>query len=288
MVPGVVGLAAVQINLFVNGWLASSLGTGAVSWLDYAFRLMYMPIGLFGISIATASLPNISRHVAGNDIPSVRNAVSRSLRLMLMLNVPATVGLVVLATPIVSLIFERGQFTYTDTLGTTAALVWYAPGLVGYSAVKLASPVFYALGNSRIPVVASTLSVAVNIILSLVLVRWMGHRGLALGTSIAALVNAGLLVMLLRSRLNGLDDRRVVVAFVKISMASALMAAAAYGTERLLRVPLAGSTVLVQVPRVFGAIGAGMAVLGLAAHFLRIEEFTQLTRRLTGGETPVT
>jgi putative peptidoglycan lipid II flippase len=105
MLPGVAGLAAVQINLLVNSWLAAGLGTGAVSWLDYAFRLMYMPIGLFGVSIATASLPTISGHAADRNDPGVRRAVSSGLRMMLMLNVPATVGLVMLATPIVRLFF---------------------------------------------------------------------------------------------------------------------------------------------------------------------------------------
>ena len=137
MVPGVAGLAAVQINLFVNSWLAAGLGTGAVSWLDYAFRLMYMPIGLFGISIATASLPTIAGHAASRNDPGIRRAVSSGLRMMLMLNVPATLGLFVLATPIVRLIFERGRFTAADTAATAAALACYAPGLMGYSAVKL-------------------------------------------------------------------------------------------------------------------------------------------------------
>src|SRR5688572_19260088 len=163
MVPGVAGLAAVQINLFVNSWLAAGLGTGAVSWLDYAFRLMYMPIGLFGISIATASLPTISGHAASRNDPGVRRAVSSGLRMMLMLNVPATVGLFVLATPIVALIFERGRFTPADTAATAAALACYAPGLIGYSAVKLISPAFYAMNNSRIPVVASAVSVLFNV-----------------------------------------------------------------------------------------------------------------------------
>src|SRR5205085_12128300 len=105
MGPGVAGLAAVQINLFINSWLATRLGTGAVSWLDYAFRLMYMPIGLFGISISTAALPGISAHAAANDDAGVRRAVSHGLRMMFMLNIPATAGLLVLATPIVRLIF---------------------------------------------------------------------------------------------------------------------------------------------------------------------------------------
>jgi len=142
MGPGIAGLAAVQVNLFINSWLATRLGTGAVSWLDYAFRLMYMPIGLFGISIATASLPSISRHAAVSDDPGVRHSVSAGLRMMLMLNVPATAGLAALATPIVKLIYEHGRFTPADTSATAAALMCYAPGLIGYSAVKLISPSF--------------------------------------------------------------------------------------------------------------------------------------------------
>jgi putative peptidoglycan lipid II flippase len=280
MVPGVAGLAAVQINLFVNSWLAAGLGTGAVSWLDYAFRLMYMPIGLFGISIATASLPTISGHAANRNDPGIRSAVSSGLRMMLMLNVPATVGLLVLATPIVRLIFERGRFTADDTAATAAALVCYAPGLIGYSAVKLVSPSFYALGNSRIPVIASAVSVAFNVAINLMLVRSLGHRGLALGTAAAALLNAGVLLVLLRARLGGLDGRRLLVASVKITLASVAMAAAAYYSERALYVPFAGDHLVAQAARVFGAIGIAMGVLGVCAHLLQIDEFTQLRRRV--------
>ncbi|MSO56641.1 MAG: murein biosynthesis integral membrane protein MurJ [Acidobacteria bacterium] len=285
MVPGIAGLAAVQVNLFVNSWLATDLGTGAVSWLDYAFRLMYLPIGLFGISIATAALPGISGHAASNDDPGVRRGFSSGLRMMLMLNIPATLGLVVLATPIVALIFERGRFTPADTAATAAALACYAPGLVGYSVVKLASPVFYAMGNSRIPVFASAVSVGCNITLNLMLVRVLGHRGLALGTAIAALLNAGLLLWMLRARLGGIEGRRLVTAVTKISLASTAMAFVAYSVERLLHGPLQGTAVPIQTLRVFGAIAAGMAVLGLSAHILRIEEFQMLRRRLASGRS---
>ena len=280
MGPGVAGLAAVQINLFVNSWLAAGLGTGAVSWLDYAFRLMYMPIGLFGISIATASLPAISGHAASRNDPGIRQAVSSGLRMMVMLNVPATLGLLVLATPIVRLIFERGRFTPADTAATAAALMCYAPGLMGYSAVKLISPSYYAMGHSRIPVIASAASVAFNIGVNLVLVRSLGHRGLALGTAAAALLNASLLLLLLRSRLGGLEGRRLAIAAAKISVASVAMALAAYHTERILHIPFSGNTVAVQAIRVFGAIGIAMGVLALFAHLLRIEEFRNVRRRL--------
>jgi putative peptidoglycan lipid II flippase len=278
MVPGVAGLAAVQVNLLVNSWLATRLGTGAVSWLDYAFRLMYMPIGLFGISIATAALPGISAYAAANDDSGVIQSVSRGLRMMLMLNVPATAGLVALAGPIVGLIYEHGRFTHTDTAATAAALMFYAPGLVGYSAVKLASPAFYALGNSRIPVLASAASVAVNIAINLVLVRSLGHRGLALGTAIAALCNAVILLWLLRKRLGGLDGTRLATTFTKIMLASLVMAGAAYEAERLLHIPFAGATLPMQGIRVFGAIGIGLAVLAISAQLLRVREFTETIR----------
>jgi putative peptidoglycan lipid II flippase len=285
MVPGVAGLAAVQINLLVNSWLAAGLGTGAVSWLDYAFRLMYMPIGLFGVSIATASLPTISLHAADRNDPGIRRAVSSGLRMMLMLNVPATVGLMVLATPIVRLIFERGRFTGADTAATAAALVCYAPGLIGYSAVKLVSPAFYALGNSRIPMIASTASVAFNVVINLILVRSLGHRGLALGTSAAALLNAGLLLVLLRARLGSLEGRRLLMACVKISLASIAMALAAYFSERTLHAAFGGDDAIQQAARVFGAIGIGMAMLGVFAHLLQIEEFAQIRRRISNFRT---
>jgi putative peptidoglycan lipid II flippase len=281
MGPGVAGLAAVQVNLFVNSWLATSLGTGAVSWLDYAFRLMYMPIGLFGISIATAALPRISRHAALNDEAGVRRSVSSGLRMMLMLNVPATAGLVALATPIVTMIYERGRFTHADTLSTAGALMCYAPGLVGYSVVKLVSPAFYALGTSRAPVLASVASVVINIGLSLVLVRVLGYEGLALGTAIAALSNAAILLWLLHRRLDGIEGRRLVTALSKIALASLVMAGAAYEAERVLQIPFGGAGLSTQAIRVFGAIAIGLAVLAGSAHVLRIREFTESLRLVT-------
>ncbi len=281
MGPGIAGLAALQMNLLVNSWLATGLGTGAVSWLDYAFRLMYMPLGLFGVSIATAALPGISRHAASNDDAAVREVVSTGLRMMLVLNVPATAGLVALATPIVMLIFEHGRFTSGDTAATAAALTCYAPGLIGYSAVKLTAPVFYALGTSRLPLTASALSVGVNIALNLALVRSLGHRGLALGTSIAALTNAAILLVMLRKRLGGIEGRRLATTFLKIAIASIAMAAVAFWAERFLHAHLTGEASTVRVVRVFASIGIGLGVLTAIAHVLRIDEFMDSVRAVT-------
>src|SRR5690606_24614998 len=140
------------------------------------------------VSIAVASLPDISRHSDDADRSAVRHLVSNGLRLMLMLNIPATVGLMVLALPIIELIYERGNFLPVDSANTAAALMFYAPGLIGYSAVKIASPTFYSMRDARTPVLVSMASVAVNLGLNLYLVRVMGFRGLALGTAIAAIL----------------------------------------------------------------------------------------------------
>jgi putative peptidoglycan lipid II flippase len=278
MGPGTIGLAATQVNVFVNTVLAASEGTGAVSWLNYAFRLMYLPIGLFGVSIATAAMPTVSRHAAAEDRGAVRTTVADSLSLMMMLNVPATVGLMVLAVPIVQVIFERRAFTHADTLATAAALQFYAAGLVGYSVVRIASPTFYALNDSRAPVKVSIMTVLVNAGLNIALVRVMGYRGLALGTSIAALLNGGALLFLLDRRLNGIEGRRVLISFGKIAIASALMGAAAALADLLLVGWLPGRGLGIQLVRLAVSIGAAIAVLAASAHVLHIDELRRGVR----------
>jgi putative peptidoglycan lipid II flippase len=280
MVPGTLGVAALNINVLVNTYLATSQEQGAVSWLGYAFRLMYLPLGLVGVSVATAALPDVSRHAVAADTASVRRTVSGALRLMLMLNVPATIGLLVLAEPIVALLYQRGQFTSADTAATAAALMFYAPGLVGYSAVKIASPTFYALRDSRTPVIVSLMSVGLNLGLNLLLLDIMGFTGLALGTALASLFNALALLWLLRRRLDGLEERRILTGLVKIVVASAAMAIVAVATGRWLEAALVGDGELQKMLRVLLSIGAAVGALGLAARVLGIDEFNDAMRRL--------
>ena len=276
MGPGTLGLAATQVNVFVNTWLATGEGTGAVSWLGYAFRLMYLPLGIFGVSIATASLPGIARRAAVGDLAGMRDTVSSSLAMMLTLNVPATIGLVVLAHPIVALLFERGQFTAADTAATAGALVVYAVGLTGYSVVKIASPTFYALGDSRTPVLVSVLSVLTNAALNILFVREFGYRGLALGTSLTALLNAGLLMLLLRRRLGGLHVRHLASVLVRVAIAGAIMGAAAWGLDRGLQMRLPGTALPLQTARVGVAITGALLALGVSLKLLRVTEFTDV------------
>jgi putative peptidoglycan lipid II flippase len=283
MIPGTLGLAAVQVNQLVNVYLATSEGEGAVTYLGFAFRLMYLPIGLFGVSIATAAIPGITRHAAADDMAGVRNDVSQALRMMLMLNVPATFGLIALAGPIVELLVEYRSVNARNTAGIAAALMGYAPGLVGYSAVKIASPTFYALKDSRTPVTIGMTCILLNVVLNLLLVRTsLSYAGLALGTGIAALANALLLFWMLRRRLAGLDDRRVLTSLGKVLLASSAMAAVAWGVEHQLALHWAGHEPWRRAVRVGLAIALGLGTLALTARLLRLHEFQVAFARVWG------
>ncbi len=282
MGPGTIGVAAAQVNLLVNTVLAAA-DPGAVTALTLAFRLMYLPIGLFGVAIATVSLPEIARQAAAGAFDEMRRTLSSGLRLMLMLSVPATVGLMALASPIVELVFQRGRFDAGSTSATAAALLYYAPGLLGYATVKITSPSFYAMQDARTPVTVSIVTIALNIVLNLTLVQVMGFRGLALGTAIAAVFNAVVLLILLSRRIHGLDLPRIGLAFGKILLASIAMGAAAYATEAWLNTALPPLTSLLRgLARVMGAMSVGVVVLALAAWALRLREFTDAWGRVLG------
>jgi putative peptidoglycan lipid II flippase len=279
MGPGTVGVAASQINLLINTSLATG-EPGAVSALGYAFRLLYLPIGMFGVSVATAAMPDLARQAAAHAYAEMRDVLSFGVRLMLMLSVPASVGLMVLAVPIVELIFQHGAFGASDTQKVAIALLFYAPAISGYCIVKIAGQSFYSLQDSRTPVIVSVITIASNLVLNLWLNSIMGFRGLALGTAIAANINAGLLLILLGRRIGGVDGSRIALSFAKIVAASALMGVAGYFTEQGLHDALPGDALLTRLVRVGGAIGASLATLALAAWTLRIHEFRAAMARV--------
>jgi putative peptidoglycan lipid II flippase len=216
-------------------------------------------------------------------MPALRQTLSHAVRLVLALTVPATFGLVALGVPIVRVIFERGRFLPADTEAVALALMGYSPGLVGYSAVKVLSPTFYALRDSRTPVIVSVSAVLMNAVLSVLLARSLGFVGLSLGTAIASLLNAGLLLMLLRRRLGPIGIARMGSTLMRITVASAVMAAAGWGLHGWLATHvLTGDGFAVQVVRVGGSIGVAMVVLMLMARLLRVEEFDEAFGKVLG------
>jgi len=281
MGPGTIGAAAAQINLFVNTSLATGV-PGVPAALRYAFLLMYLPIGIFGVSVATATIPSLAKQGAEGAHSAMTSTISWAIRLMLVLSVPATVGLMVLAQPIVQLIFERGRFDAASTAMTAAALACYAPGIVGYSIVKIASPSFYSLREVRTPLIVSLVTIAVNLGLSVWLFHAIGFRGLALGTAIAANVNAVLLLVFLAKRIGGIELGRILNTLARIGIACVPMAFAAWYSHAWLATAVPGDGDVAHAVEVFGAIVAALAALAVAAWALRVQEFAAAMARILG------
>jgi putative peptidoglycan lipid II flippase len=223
MVPAILGNAAVQINVMVNSNFASTISDpvtghdGPVSWLSYAFRFMQLPLGLFGVAIASATLPSISRSAAAGRLDEFRTTLSHSLGMVLLLTLPASVGLVVLGKSIIGAVYQGGKFHLYDTEQTARALSCYAIGLAGYAAIKVLSPAFYALGDARTPMVVSLASILINYTAASTMIRFagLGHAGLALSTSAVALFGFVVLFFILRARIGGIHGRALAAQFVE-------------------------------------------------------------------------
>lgn len=287
MVPAIVGNAAVQLNVMVNTNFASRISDpirgadGPVSWLAYAFRFMQLPLGLFGVSFASAILPSVSRSAASGNLEEFRKTVSRSAGTVLLMTVPSSVGLILLGKPIIGAIFQGGQFQTYDTQQTALALSCYAVGLAGYASTKIFNPAFYALADAKTPMFVSMLSVATNFIFAEFLVTEfnLGIAGLALSTSIVALSGCILLFARLRRRLGGLDGRYLTGRFLRVTAASLVMA-----------IPVAVATT--YIARHFGeskradflnlaiCIPLGAALFFGAATLLKIDEVTVVRRAI--------
>jgi putative peptidoglycan lipid II flippase len=286
MAPAVIGTAAVQINVLINTFFASSID-GGQSWLVYSFRLMQFPIGVFGVAIGTATLPTISRFAARKDIANFRSTLSSSIGLVFLMTIPSACGLIVLGRPIIALIYERGVFTAADTEMVAAALAAYSVGLAGYAAIRVLSPAFYALDDARTPMIVSLISIAINFVASYFFMRWFtvygyGHAGLALSTSCVALINFSALVLLMRRRIKRLEGRRIFSSFTRIALASAALSAASYLAYRWLFDLMGGRGLGARLIEAFVPIIIGGVVFFAAARLLRVRELDQAVQAIAG------
>ncbi|HEV8131405.1 MAG TPA: murein biosynthesis integral membrane protein MurJ [Acidobacteriota bacterium] len=289
MGPAVIGTAAVQVNVLVNSNFASTIVDaagrhldGPVSWLSYAFRLMQFPIGVFGVAIGTVTLPAISRSVARNNIAEFRETLSRSLGLVFLLCVPSAAGLAVLGSPIIAAIYQHGKFSALDTAQTAAALKFYAVGLAGYAAIKVLAPAFYALDDARTPMLISLALIATNVALNWAFLRVLhfGHRGLALSTSIVALLNFAILLSLMRRRIGRIEGRRLLTSLGKISAASGLMALTCWTVSHLVARMAGSAGSFASIVNVGVAVPIGVIVLYASCRILRVQELDLLVEAL--------
>jgi putative peptidoglycan lipid II flippase len=279
------------VNILVNTIFASQ-ESRAVTWLNFAFRLMQFPLGVFGVAIATVAGAGVAQRAAARDLPGVRETLGQGMRLVAFLNVPSAVGLLVLASPIVALIFEHGRFGPEDTAGTAQALAFYAVGLYAYSGVKVLAPAFYALDQARIPLWGSLVGMAANVGLNLALHPVLGFRGVALGTSLAAGANFAVLAVTWKVQQGGFGSARPIRHLARVGAATLVLAAVAWGAHRLLLPLHPGAGLGRQALLALGPIAAGAAAYFGACRLLGIPELGEvwaaLRRRREGPDLPVT
>ncbi|MFC1644348.1 murein biosynthesis integral membrane protein MurJ, partial [Candidatus Omnitrophota bacterium] len=228
LLPRALGTAVYQLSVLIDTVLASLawvVGAGGVAALYYSNRLVQLPLAIFGISLATAALPKMSKEVASNDMVKLKDTVSFSLKAVFTIMIPAAVGLMILAEPIVRILFQRGEFTAYSTAITMSALFFYSFGLFAYAGIKILVSTYYSMGDTRTPVKTASVSLVVNLVLNLILMWPLKVGGLALATSIAATTNFVILYVMLTRRIGDIGTRAILSSFVRICVASVIMGA---------------------------------------------------------------
>lgn len=234
MLPTIFGAAVYQINILVGTLLASLLPQGSISYLYYADRLVQFPLGIFAIAIATAVLPSLSRQAAINDFEGVRDTFGHAMKLVLFITVPAMAGLIILREPIVALLFKRGAFDAETVRLTASALLYYGIGLWAFSGVRIVVSTFYALQDTKTPVKIAVISISANILLGIILMGPLAHGGLALSTSLASMLNLGLLIRALKIKLGHLGMKNIMKSACKTILCSAIMGVIVSGVALLI------------------------------------------------------
>jgi putative peptidoglycan lipid II flippase len=292
MAPAVIAASAVQVNVLVNSGFAASLGDGPVSWLNIAFRLMQLPLGVFGVAIGTVTLPLVSKSAAVGNIPQFRAILAHGIRLAFLLTIPSAIGLSILAAPIISVLYEHGRFNAQMTQQTAGALQFYAIGLVSYSALKVLTPAFYAIGKRNTPMMVSFLAIAANLFLNWLFIYRIGwgHRGLAFSTSMVATMNFILLYVLMWRETGRLETKHLLGALGKICVAGAVLAFVCWAAnylwlDRWEQMRLVKKTVLL-----LATIFAGVIAFFGTAFMLRVPEMNDIMdvfrRRVAGKNQP--
>jgi putative peptidoglycan lipid II flippase len=282
MGPRVLGLAVTQVNFWVNTNLASAFGEGAVSALEFAMRVMMLPLGVVAQAVGIAAFPTFAQLVAQGEFKTVRRTLASTLRGVLYLALPATAGLLLLRVPIIRALFQGGEFTAESTASVAWALAFFAVGLAGHAGLEIVVRAFYALHDTRTPVAVGSAAMALNVVLSIALSRlfaalgWMPHGGLALANSLATFIETGWLLWLLRGRLDGVEGRWLMAGVLQSGLATAGMGAGIWLWTTLWP---GGSALWVA------GIGIGLGALiylGLTA-LLRMDELRLLRRVLRRG-----
>ena len=282
MPPIIFGGAVYQINVLIDGLLGSLLKEGSVSYLYFADRLVQFPLGIFAIAAATAVLPSLSRQAATHDVGALKDTFSYAVRLIIFLTIPSMVGLIILREPIVALLFQRGEFSSLATQLTAQALLYYAIGLGAFSAVKIVAATFFALKDTRTPMILALVSVGANIVLGIILMRPLAHGGLALATSLASILNLGLLVHSLRLKLGSLGWRRIMRSAYRTLLSAGLMGIVVWGAAFVF-IPPEGGEVMRLLLGLIGCIFTGLIFFGTFSYLIKSPELLSVITEVKKG-----
>ncbi len=286
MAPSVFGVGVYYLNIMVGSFLASYLPQGSVSYLYYAQRLFEFPQGIFTVSVAQAVLPSMSRQAAEGDMAALKESLNFGLRLLLFITIPAAIGLMICATPIFSLLFMGGEFDYLKAQQCGKALVQYSIGLSFVAMIRVIAPAFYALKDTKTPVIAALVAFFVNLLFSLILMKPMLHSGLALASSLSALANMAILVWLLRRKIGSFGERILLETAMKCLLAAVPAGFAAYWLAGIVDWSLSGSIIL-KTASLGGAVVAAVLVYGVLSSVLKSSEAGEianiLRKKLSGA-----
>jgi putative peptidoglycan lipid II flippase len=285
MGPAVIAASAVQVNVLVNSGFAASIRDasghvmdGPVSWLNIAFRLMQLPLGIFGVAIGTVTLPLVSKSAALGNTAEFRSILAHGMRLAFLLTIPSAIGLAMLAAPIISVLYQHGRFNAEMTNQTAAALQFYAIGLVSYSVLKVLTPAFYAIGKRKTPMMVSFLAIGMNLLLNWIFTYRLGwgHRGLAFSTSIVATINFILLYLLMRRHVHRLETGHLLGSLVRICLAGAVLALVCWAANHWWLNHWSDMRLVRKLIVLLGAIAVGAGMFFAAALALGVREVRDL------------
>ncbi|NLO89885.1 MAG: murein biosynthesis integral membrane protein MurJ [Clostridia bacterium] len=278
IIPIIFGVGVNQIYLALNRAFASFVAEGSISAIDFAYRLINLPLGIFAATISTLIFPSMSEHAASGNKREYAGTLTRGLNLVSFIIIPSAVGLWVLSTPVVELLFQRGAFDQRATVMTAAALAYFTLGMYGWSANMVIIRAYYAVKDTKPPVFAGVIAIIVNILLSYLFLPFLGHRGLPLANSIAVTVQTALLMILITKHLPDMEFSSMGKTFAKALAASMLMGAGVYLIASEITFPAYAETAI--------CIGAGVILYILAAYIFRIEEISVIgelaARKFTG------
>ncbi len=278
MAPSVVAASTTQVNVLINSIFASDLGNGPIFWLSIAFRLMQLPLGLFGVALGTVTLPLLARLVVAGHMAAFRSELSRGMRLAFLLTLPATVGLMMLAGPIISVLYQHGRFDAHQAAEAAGALRYYAVGLSGYAALKVLVNAFYAIDRRKTPMLVSFAAVGLNLLFNWLFTFRLGWgvRGLAFSTGCVANCNFLVLYWLMRRQLSRLETRRMALMLLKVAVACLGLAAACWAASHTLLAHWAVQPFLPKAVALLATVIGGGLVFLVCGLALRIDELQEL------------